>query len=80
MRDLVLFGSTLLESGDGLLRASLADGVVLVCRPDRMSRDDAARLGRQLRAAQVNVLGIVSLGGKQVVPYRLPARLEAARV
>jgi capsular polysaccharide biosynthesis protein len=76
----VIVGSPLLAAGDGLLQASIVDCVVLVCRPARTSRDDAARLGRQLRAARVNVVGIVALGGKQVVPYRVSAPLDASRI
>jgi capsular polysaccharide biosynthesis protein len=76
VRHVVIVGRPLLAAGDGLLQASLSDCVVLVCRTDRTSRDDAARLGRQLRAAGVHVLGIVALGGKQVVPYRSPSSLE----
>jgi capsular polysaccharide biosynthesis protein len=79
MSHVVIIGSPLLAAGDGLLQASIVDCVVLVCRPERTSRDDAARLGRQLRAADVTVLGIVALGGKQVVPYRV-SPLDAARL
>jgi capsular polysaccharide biosynthesis protein len=80
VRHAVIAGPALLAAGDGLLQASMADCVVLVCRPERTSRDDAVRLGRQLRAARVTVLGIVALGGKQIVPYRSLTPREAARV
>jgi capsular polysaccharide biosynthesis protein len=81
VRHLVVVGQPLLTSADGLLQASLADAVVVVGRPDRMSRDDAVRLGRQLRSATPNVVGLVSLGGKQVVPHRVArSSLESARL
>ena len=60
-----------LASRYGLLLPRLVEGVVLVCRPERVARDDAARLGQLLRASGANVLGVVSIGGRQVVPYEV---------
>jgi capsular polysaccharide biosynthesis protein len=77
VRHLVVVGRPLLSSGDGLLQASLVDAVILVARPDRMSRDDAVRLGRQLRSSAAKVLGLVSLGGRQVVPHLSRSSLES---
>jgi Mrp family chromosome partitioning ATPase len=75
VRRLLVVGPPLLVSRNGLLLASLVDGVVLVCRPERTTRAGASRIRRLLRASGANVLGIVSVGARQVVPYRLSAPL-----
>ena len=76
----VVSGEPLLQSSDGLLLTGLVDGVVLVCMPERVTRDDAGRLHDVLRACGANVLGIVAIGGDRIVPYRAPSRAPAPRV
>jgi capsular polysaccharide biosynthesis protein len=81
VRYVVMLGRSLFGSQDGLLLPRLMDGVLLVCRPERITRDAAGRLGQLLRASGANVLGVVSIGGRRVVPYELramPARRRSA--
>jgi capsular polysaccharide biosynthesis protein/Mrp family chromosome partitioning ATPase len=74
IRYVVVVGRPLLVSRDGPLLPRLVDGVLLVCRPGITTRDDAERLRQLLRASDANVLGVVSLGARQVVPYEVRAR------
>jgi capsular polysaccharide biosynthesis protein len=67
---LVLSGPPL-ASRDGLLLPHLLDGLLLLCRPQRVTRDDANRLRELLDASGANVLGILSMGARQVVPYEV---------
>jgi capsular polysaccharide biosynthesis protein len=74
---LVVAGPPLLVSRNGPLLAALVNGVVVVCRPERTTRDGAGRARRLLRAVGAHVLGVVSVGGDQVVPY-VPVLGDAA--
>ena len=57
---------------DGQLVARWADAVLVVCRLDRMSPDEAVELGEVLARLRAPVLGTVVMGGSHV-SYSLPA-------
>ena len=69
VRFIVLVGQPLLVSPGALLLPRMVDGLVLVCRPEHTTRDDAVRLRELLRAGDASVLGIVSIGARQIIPY-----------
>jgi succinoglycan biosynthesis transport protein ExoP len=69
VRFVVLVGRPLLVSRGALLLPRLSDGLLLVCRPERTTRDDAHRLRELLLAGDANVLGIASIGARQFVPH-----------
>jgi capsular polysaccharide biosynthesis protein len=69
VRLVFLVGRPLLVSRGALLLPRLSDGIVLVCRPERATRDDAHRLRELLLAGDANVLGVVSIGARQFVPH-----------
>ena len=77
-RYVVVEGPPLLGAVDGQLVARWADAVLVVCRLDRLSPDDAAELGEVLARLEAPVLGSVVIGGSRV-RYSLPAWTPRAR-
>ena len=71
-RYVIVEGPTLLGPIDGQLVARWADAVLVVCRLDRMSPDEAVELGEVLARLRAPVLGSVVMGGTRV-RYSLPA-------
>jgi Mrp family chromosome partitioning ATPase len=71
-RYVIVEGPPLLGPIDGQLVARWADAVLVVCRLDRMSPDDAVELGEVLARLRAPVLGSVVVGGSRV-RYSLPA-------
>jgi Mrp family chromosome partitioning ATPase len=71
-RYVIVEGPPLLGPIDGQLVARWADAVLVVCRLDRMSPEEAVELGEVLARLRAPVLGSVVLGGSRV-RYSLPA-------
>ena len=71
-RYVIVEGPPLLGPIDGQLVARWADAVLVVCRLDRLSPDDAVELGEVLARLRAPVLGSVVVGGSRV-RYSLPA-------
>jgi Mrp family chromosome partitioning ATPase len=71
-RYVIVEGPPLLGPIDGQLVARWADAVLVVCRLDRMSPDEALELGELLARLRAPVLGSVVIGGSHV-SYSLPA-------
>ena len=71
-RYVIVEGPSLLGPIDGQLVARWADAVLVVCRLDSISPDDAHELGDALSRLHQPVLGSVVIGGSQV-RYALPA-------
>jgi succinoglycan biosynthesis transport protein ExoP len=71
-RYVVVEGPSLLGPIDGQLVARWADAILVVCRLDALSPDDAVELGEGLARLHAPVLGSVVIGGTQV-RYSLPA-------
>jgi Mrp family chromosome partitioning ATPase len=71
-RYVVVEGPSLLDSIDGQLVARWADAILVVCRLDALSPDDADELGEGLARLRAPVLGSVVIGGARV-RYSLPA-------
>jgi Mrp family chromosome partitioning ATPase len=71
-RYVIVEGPPLLGPIDGQLVARWADAVLVVCRLDRLSPDEAGELGEVLARLRAPVLGSVVIGGSHV-RYSLPA-------
>ena len=71
-RYVIVEGPPLLGPIDGQLVARWADAVLVVCRLDQMSPEEAVELGEVLARLRAPVLGSVVLGGSRV-RYSLPA-------
>ncbi len=71
-RYVIVEGPPLLGPIDGQLVARWADAVLVVCRLDQMSPDEAVELGEVLARLRAPVLGSVVMGGSHV-SYSLPA-------
>jgi polysaccharide biosynthesis transport protein len=71
-RYVIVEGPPLLGPIDGQLVARWADAVLVVCRLDRLSPDEAVELGEVLARLRAPVLGSVVVGGSRV-RYSLPA-------
>jgi polysaccharide biosynthesis transport protein len=71
-RYVVVEGPSLLGPIDGQLVARWADAVLVVCRLDRLSPDEAVETGEVLARLRAPVLGSVVIGGTRV-SYSLPA-------
>jgi capsular polysaccharide biosynthesis protein len=69
--DFLVLSGPPLASREGLLLPHLVDGLLLVCRPRRATRDDAKRIRELLHPTGANVLGLLSIGARQVVPYEI---------
>jgi hypothetical protein len=75
----LVVASPALSSEHGLLLPHRLGELLLVCRPQQLSRRDLVRLRELLEATKVDVLGIVAVGGRQLVPYGI-APAEDVRV
>jgi Mrp family chromosome partitioning ATPase/capsular polysaccharide biosynthesis protein len=75
-RFVLVHGPPMLTGIDGHLLARQVDGVLAVCRYDRMSPARAVELGDILHGLHAPVLGIVALGGRDFVPslFGVPPR------
>jgi Mrp family chromosome partitioning ATPase len=71
-RYVIVEGPPLLGPIDGQIVARWADAVLVVCRLDQMSPDEAVELGEVLARLRAPVLGSVVVGGSRV-RYSLPA-------
>jgi capsular exopolysaccharide synthesis family protein len=60
----LLDGPPLLGLVDSQVLAQRADGVLLVCRPDRMTSENAIDLRELLQRLRVKALGLVIIGGR----------------
>jgi len=72
-RYVIVEGPSLLGSIDGQLVARWADAVLVVCRLEALSPDDAVELGEALARLHAPVLGSVVIGGTRL-RYSLQAR------
>ena len=71
-RYVIVEGPPLLGPIDGQIVARWADALLVVCRLDQMSPDEAVELGEVLARLRAPVLGSVVVGGSRV-RYSLPA-------
>jgi Mrp family chromosome partitioning ATPase len=71
-RYVVVEGAPLLGPVDGQLVARWVDAVLVVCRLDRLSPNDATELGDVVARLDAPVLGAILIGGSNV-RYSLPA-------
>jgi succinoglycan biosynthesis transport protein ExoP len=69
-----------LNSESGLVLPHAVGRLLLVCQPQRLTSDDARRLRELLSATGAELVGIVSIGGRQVVPYQLVDHEQALEV
>jgi Mrp family chromosome partitioning ATPase len=67
----MLDGPPLLGLVDSQVLAQRADGVLIVCRPDRMTPENAIALRELLARLEVKPLGLVIVGARSPHPAYL---------